>query len=76
MSSVNDVVAVYLKSESGDNYLYLYSKRVPIIANLKRDCYEFEIKCICDVEVESGDELYKQAAKDLICSYLFDGEDE
>lgn len=70
-------IAVYLKSESCDSYLYLYSveQAKEVINNLIKDNYDFELKCICDYEVKSNIKKVNAEVKRLISDYL-DSEEE
>ena len=65
-------IAVYLKSESCDSYLYLYSVEEvkEVIDKLTEDSYEFQNRCICDFEVESNDREVNVEITELILDYL------
>lgn len=65
-------IAVYLKSESCDNYLYLYSVEKPeeVVSKLLSDNYEFETGCICDYEVESNCKEINKQVIELISEHL------
>ena len=65
-------IAVYLKSESCDNYLYLYSVEEvkEVVDKLREDSCEFESKCICDFEVQSNDKEANVEVTELILDYL------
>ena len=70
-------VAIYLKSESCDSYLYLYKVKTSkdALNKLVSDNYEFETGCICDYEVESNDLEFNQQVSQIISEYLDSIED-
>lgn len=70
-------VAVYLKSESCDSYLYLYQVEdaKDIVSKLVEDNCEFESRCICDYEVESNNDEFNHEVMDLISNWL-EGEED
>lgn len=65
-------IAVFLKSESCDNYLYLYSveKAQDVVDKLILDNCEFEGGYICDYEVESNDAEFNNQVLSLISQHL------
>lgn len=65
-------IAVFLKSESCDNYLYLYSveKAQDVVDKLILDNCEFEGGYICDYDVESNDAEFNNKVLSLISEYL------
>ena len=70
-------IAIYLKSESCDSYLYLYEVKTPkdALNKLVSDNYEFETGCICDYEVESNNLEFNQQVIQLISEHLDSIED-
>jgi len=67
-------VAVYLKSESCDSYLYLYSVETAkdVVNKLLSDNYEMETGCICEYEVESNNKEFNQQVKYEISEYMYE----
>ena len=65
-------IAVFLKSESCDNYLYLYSveKAQDVVDKLILDNCEFEGGYICDYDVESNDSEFNNQVLSLISEHL------
>lgn len=65
-------IAVFLKSESCDNYLYLYSveKAQDVVDKLILDNCEFEGGYICDYDVESNDSEFNNQLLSLISEHL------
>ena len=71
-------VAVFLMSESGDEYLYLYSAKTPedVLENLLKDNYEMETLNICNYMVESNNKDFNKQVKELISKHLEGENDE
>ena len=67
-------VAVYLRSESSDSYLYLYSVETAkeVVNKLLADNYEMETGCISNYKVESNNKEFNQQVRDEISEYLYE----